>query len=117
MEFIKNIMSQNTILSRVVKNIFFILALIVSVSLTIFLASFVFFALVCLLLIGLIIFSYFWLRSKLSESYFPLFRFNKSSQRKTNVKTEKTKKTEDLNASVGPIIDAHNTPDGWSVED
>jgi len=107
-------MSQNTILSRVVKNILFILALIVSVSLTIFLASFVFFALVCLLLIGLIIFSYFWLRSKLSESYFPLFRFNKSSQRKTNVKT---KKTEDLNASVGPIIDAHNTPDGWSVED
>ena len=107
-------MSQNTILSRVVKNILFILALIVSVSLTIFLASFVFFALVCLLLIGLIIFSYFWLRSKLSETYFPLFRFNKSSQRKTNVKT---KKTEDLNASVGPIIDAHNTPDGWSVED
>ena len=117
MEFIKNIISQNNILSRIVKNIVFILALMISISLTIFLASFIFFALLGLLLFGLIIFTYLKFRSRLSGGHSPFLRFNKVFRSEPNVKTKRPNYSTESDASDGPIIDAHNTPDGWSVED
>jgi hypothetical protein len=117
MEFIKNIISQNTILSRIIKNIVFILALMISISLTIFLASFIFFALLGLLLFGLIIFTYLKFRSRLSGGHYPFLRFTKAFRSEPNVKTKSPNYSTESDASDGPIIDAHNTPDGWSVED
>lgn len=117
MEFIKNIISQNTILSRIVKNIVFILALMISISLTIFLASFIFFVLLSLLLFGLIIFTYLRFRSRLSGGHYPFLRFTKAFRSEPNVKTKRPNYSTESDASDGPIIDAHNTPDGWSVED
>jgi hypothetical protein len=117
MEFIKNIISQNTILSRIVKNIVFILALMISIFLTIFLASFIFFALLGLLLFGLIIFTYLKFRSRLSGGHSPFLRFTKAFRSEPNVKTKRPNYSTESDASDGPIIDAHNTPDGWSVED
>ena len=117
MEFIKNIISQNTILSRIVKNIVFILALMISISLTIFLASFIFFALLCLLLFGLIVFTYLKFRTRLSGGRSPFFRFTNAFRSEPNIKTKRPNYSTETDASDGPIIDAHNTPDGWSVED
>lgn len=117
MEFIKNIISQNTLLSRVVKNIIFILALMISVFLTFVLSGIVFLSLLILFFFGLIIFTYLRLRSRLSGGRSPFFRFTKEFRSEPNVKTKRPNYSTESDASDGPIIDAHNTPDGWSVED
>ncbi|MDG1126306.1 MAG: hypothetical protein P8N18_01640 [Hellea sp.] len=117
MEFIKNIISQNTLLSRIVKNTIFILALMISVFLTFVLSGIVFLSLLILFFFGLIIFTYLRLRSRLSGGRSPFFRSTKAFRGEPNAKTKRSKYSKDSNASDGPIIEAHNTPDGWSVED
>lgn len=80
-----------------------------------FSAAVAFFVLVGVALVGLLAFGFFWVRAKL---------FGKPFGPKAQFEARANKMRADLEAQMnpsasddGPIIDAHRTPDGWSVDD
>ena len=80
-----------------------------------FSAAVAFFVLVGVALVGFLAFAFFWIRAKL---------FGKPFGPKAQFEARASKMRADLEAQMnpsasddGPIIDAHRTPDGWSVDD
>ncbi len=74
-------------------------------------AAFAFFIAIGLFLFGLITFGFLWARAKLfGKPFGPKAHFEKA--RADMEASFKSGETMD-----GPIIDAHRTPDGWSVDE
>jgi len=84
-----------------------------------FSAAFAFFVIVGLGLVGLTVFVFFWGRAKLfgnpfgPHAQFEAMRRDMESQFGPIDPSQAGAMTED----GGPIIDAHETPQGWSVDD
>lgn len=75
-------------------------------------AAFAFFVVLGLLILGFVVFTFFWARAKLfGKKFGPQAQFEAA---KADMETRFSGK--DM-SSDGPIIDAHQTPDGWSVDD
>ena len=74
-------------------------------------AAFAFFVAIGIFLFGAITFGFFWARAKLfGKPFGPREHFEKA-----RADMEAQFKSGEL--GKGPIIDAHRTPDGWSVDD
>ncbi len=73
-----------------------------------------------LLFLGLIVFAVFWTRAKLlGKPISPYARMRKDfeSQMRAMHKQQSSAGSESgASLSGGPVIDAHETPDGWSVD-
>ncbi len=80
-------------------------------------AAFALFIVLGILILGVIAFAVLWLRAKiLGKSLRPeskMWTFQSFDSNKTTTKSNKdgTQKKTD-----GPVLDAHQTPDGWSVD-
>ncbi len=76
-----------------------------------------FFVVAGLFLLGMAAFAVFWLKAKITgkpfgpQAHFEKARRDMESQFKTYSGTKGGSSVD------GPVIDAHQTPDGWSVED
>lgn len=71
-------------------------------------AAFAFFLAIGLFLLGALTYAFFWLRAKISgRPMGPQIKFNY----RANVKPFSADDAQD-----GPVIDAHKTSDGWSVD-
>lgn len=77
-------------------------------------AAFAFFIAIGLLLLGGLTFAFFWGRAKLfgrpfgPKAHFEKAKADMEAQMRGGAASQK---------GDGPIIDAHQTPDGWSVDD
>ncbi len=75
-------------------------------------ATFAFFVIAGLVVLGLIAFSFFWLKAKITGKPFgPKAQFE---QARKDMEAQFSSYRE---AAGGPVIDATQTPDGWSVEE
>jgi len=86
-----------------------------------FSAAFAFFVVAGLGLLGLVIFIFFWARAKLfGKPFGPKAQFE-AARRDMEAQFQGMDLNMDRNGPSakgdGPIIDAHQTPEGWSVED
>lgn len=95
--------------------LFLAIAAIGGIFMLAFSAAVAFFVIVGIALVGLVAFGFFWVRAKL---------FGKPFGPKAQFEARANKMRSDLEAQInpsasddGPIIDAHRTPDGWSVDD
>ncbi len=84
-----------------------------------FSAAFAFFVVIGLALVALVVFAFFWTRAKLfGKPFGPKAQFEAARK-----DMEAQFQGMDLNMQrngpkgSGPIIDAHQTPEGWSVDD
>lgn len=76
-------------------------------------ATFAFIVIAGLVVLGLIAFAVFWLKAKITGKPFgPKAQFEQARK-----DMEAQFSTYRETAGEGPVIDAHQTPDGWSVED
>lgn len=77
-------------------------------------AAFAFFIAIGLLILGGLTFAFFWGRAKLfGRPFGPKAHFEKA---KAEMEAQMREGSEARNGD-GPIIDARQTPDGWSVDD
>lgn len=79
-----------------------------------FSAAIAFFVVLGIVLVGLVAFGFFWVRAKLfGKPFGPKAQFEaRANKMRADLESQ-------LNPSAsgdGPIIDAHRTPDGWSVD-
>lgn len=83
-------------------------------------AAFAFFIIAGLSILGFIAVSFFWARAKITgkpfgpRAQFEAARKDMEAQMRA-AQTGEAGRSRDL--GEGPIIDAHETPDGWSVDD
>jgi len=84
-------------------------------------AAFALFLVIGLLILGFVVFGILWLRAKVlgkpiysSKNMWTFQTFNAPNS-KTNGPKTKPADNSDLKAD-GPVLDAHKTPDGWSVD-
>ncbi len=85
----------------------------------VFSAAVAFFILAGIAIFGLAVFVFFWVRAKLTNRPFGP-KANFEAQRKAfeaQFSTTNSAFTENAKKPNGPIIDAHETPQGWSVDD
>ena len=81
-----------------------------------FSAAFAFFVVAGLVLVGLVVFAFFWTRAKLfGKPFGPKAQFE--AARKDMEAQLQGMNMERKDSEEGPIIDAHQTPEGWSVDD
>lgn len=110
----------------IIKAVFAIGATIAGLFLFAASAAFAIFVIIGLILIGLIVFVIVWVRAKVfGKPFGPQMRFSQTFQ---DLDAQfKTRTSHDPHASKsqskrysgrenGPIIDAHRTPEGWSVD-
>lgn len=78
-------------------------------------AAFAFFVAAGLLILGGLTFAFFWARAKLFRRPFgPKAHFEKA---RADMEAALNSQMPESARSDGPIIDAHRTPHGWSVDD
>lgn len=83
----------------------------------IFSATFAFFVIAGLVILALIAFAVFWLKAKITGKPFgPQAQFEQA-RKDMEAQFKSYQETHTSGSVDGPIIDAQQTPDGWSVED
>lgn len=106
--------SGGNILTQILRGLFLAVAAIGSLFMVIFLGAFAFFVVAGLVLVGFIAFGFLWARAKLfGRPFGPRAQFE--AARKDMEAQFKAQKSGI--SGEGPIIDAHQTPEGWSVDD
>ncbi len=79
----------------------------------IFSATFAFFVIAGLVVLGFVAFAVFWLKAKITGKPFgPQAQFE---QARKDMEAQFSSYRE--TTGQGPVVDAHQTPDGWSVDD
>lgn len=83
-----------------------------------FSAAFAFFVVIGLALVALVVFLFFWVRAKLfGKPFGPKAQFE-AARKDIEAQFQGMDLNMDRNGpKSGPIIDAHQTPEGWSVDD
>ena len=110
------------VVTNILRGLFMAAAAIGGFFMLAFSAAFAFFVIAGLVLFGLVVFAFFWGRAKLfGKPFGPKAQFEAARK-----DMEAQFQGMDLNAANngpnssdtdGPIIDAHQTPEGWSVDD
>ena len=105
-------------LSSIARTAFIAVAAIGGLFMLVFSAAFAFFAVAGIAVIGFLIFAFFWAKAKI---------FGKPFGPKAMMGSQFEQMRKDMEAQMGtvtpqstdqgPIVDAHRTPDGWSVDD
>lgn len=111
-----HIAGQGSVLSNILRGLFVAAAAIGGFFLLAVSAAFAFFVVAGLVLVGALVFAFFWGRAKLfGRPFGPKAQFE-AAKREMEAQMSGVKPARGA-ASQGPIIDAHKTPDGWSVDD
>jgi hypothetical protein len=112
---------QSGFITRLMRGLFLAVAAIGGLFMLAFSAAFAFFVVAGLALVALVVFAFFWGRAKLfgkpfgPKAQFEAARKDMEAQFQgmdLNMERNGPRKNGD-----GPIIDAHQTPEGWSVDD
>lgn len=114
-----NITGRGNIVSNVFRAMFLAAAGIGGLFLMAASAAFAFFVVAGLVVFGLVIFAFFWMRAKLfGRPFGPKAQFEAARKdMEAQVKQAGARRTSShMDDENGPIIDAHQTPEGWSVE-
>ena len=84
-----------------------------------FSAAFAFFVVAGLVVVGALVFTFFWARAKLfGRPFGPKAQFEAARRdMEAQLGQKQTPYGAPRQERDGPIIDAHRTPDGWSVDD
>jgi len=107
-----NISGNTSFLQNIMRVLFLSVAAIGGFFMLAFSAAFAFFVVAGLAIVGFVAFAFFWARAKL---------FGKPFGPKATFEAARADMEKQFNAARadidGPIIDAHRTPEGWSVDD
>ena len=112
--------------SQIGRSIFLVVAAIGGLFMLVFSAAFAFFAVAGIAVIGAVIFAGLWLRAKiLGRPFGPKAQFEAARRdmetqfegMDLNMARNGPKSSGPELSGDGPIIDAHQTPEGWSVDD
>jgi len=114
------ITGSGNVFTNIIRGLFLAAAAIGGFFMLAFSAAFALFVVAGLIVFGLVVFTFLWGRAKLfGKPFGPRARFE-AARKDMETQFEGM----DLNminngpaASDGPIIDAHQTPEGWSVDD
>lgn len=111
-------------MTNVLRGLFMAAAAIGGFFMLAFSAAFAFFVIAGLVVVGFVVFAFFWTRAKLfGKPFGPKAQFEAARK-----DMESQFQAMDLNAArngsdyaddgfEGPVIDAHQTPEGWTVDD
>jgi len=115
------ISGQTGFFANLMRGLFVAVAAIGGVFMLAFSAAFAFFVVAGLALVGLVVFAFFWTRAKLfGKPFGPKAQFE-AARKDMEAQFQGMDLNMDSNgprgSGDGPIIDAHQTPEGWSVDD
>lgn len=107
------------VLSTLARTVFLAVAAIGGLFMLVFSFAFALFAIAGIAVIGFLIFAFFWARAKITGKPFGP---------KAMMEAQVAQMRKDMEAQIdpsdapkapgqGPIVEAHRTPDGWSVDD
>ena len=116
------------LLSSVARTAFLAIAAIGGLFMIVFSAAFALFAVAGIAVIGFLIFAFFWAKAKVTGKPFgpKAMMGAQFEQMRKDMETQldaapqasfETKSAGSRSADQGPVVDAHRTPDGWSVDD
>jgi len=85
----------------------------------VFSAAFALFAVAGIAVIGFLIFVFFWAKAKISGKPFgpKAMMSAQMEQMRKEMDVQMGGRMASASAGDGPVVDAHRTPDGWSVDD
>lgn len=112
-----NLSGSGTFVSNLMRGLFLAAATIGGLFLFAASAAFAFFVVAGLVILGLVVFAFFWTRAKVfGRPFGPKAQFEAArKEMEAQMKSARPGGTAGLDDD-GPIIDAHQTPDGWSVD-
>jgi len=109
---------RGSVLSNILRGLFVAAAIIGGFFLLAFSAAFAFLVVAGLSVVGALVFAFFWSRAKLLKKPFgPKAQFEAARRDMETQFRQQSGNATPRSDSDGPIIDAHKTPDGWSVDD
>ena len=109
------------IFSSVARTAFLAVAAIGGLFMLLFSAAFALFAVAGIAVIGFLVFAFFWAKAKISGKPFgpkAMMGAQFEQMRKDmEAQMSGSASTNAKSSDAGPVVDAHRTPDGWSVDD
>ncbi len=110
--------------STVARTAFLAVAAVGGLFMIVFSAAFALFAVAGIAVIGFLVFAFFWSKAKLTGKPFgpkammgaQLDQMRKDMETQMGG-TQSAFETKSENREQGPVVEAHQTPDGWSVDD
>jgi len=109
----KSITGSSGVFGTLARTVFLAVAAIGSIFLLVTSAVVAFFILAGLVMLGLAAFAFFWARAKITGKPFG----PKAQYEKAREDMESQFKAYREQVEEGPVLDAQQTPDGWSVEE
>lgn len=109
--------------STLARTAFLAVAAIGGLFMLIFSAAFALFAVAGIAVIGFLIFAFFWTKAKLTgkpfgpRAQFEHMRKEMEAQAAQSMGVSPSGQANPRRDFGGPVVDAHRTPDGWSVDD
>ena len=118
------ISGRGNVVTNIMRGLFMAAAAIGGFFMLAFSAAFAFFVIAGLLLVGAVVFAFFWSRAKLfGKPFGPKAQFE-AARKDMETQFQGMDLNRDNNGPGstsgdfdGPVIDAHQTPEGWSVDD
>jgi len=107
------------VLSSIARTAFLAVAAIGGLFMLVFSAAFALFAVAGVAVIGFLVFGFFWAKAKLTgkpfgpRAHFEQMRKDMEAQMQGGSQAGFDPRAK----GQGPVVDAHRTPDGWSVDD
>lgn len=106
------------LLSTIARTAFLAVAAIGGIFMLIFATAFAFFAVAGIAFIGFLVFAFFWAKAKITGRPFgPKAQFEQMRKDMESQMGSLNGQPDMRSQSDGPVVDAHRTPDGWSVDD
>ena len=109
------------LLSTVARTAFLAVAAIGGLFMLVFSAAFALFAVAGIAVIGFLVFAFFWTRAKISGKPFgpKAMMGAQFEQMRKDMESQMggASPVGTKSRGQGPVVDAHQTPDGWSVDD
>jgi len=107
------------VLSSLARTAFLAVAAIGGLFMLVFSAAFALFAVAGIAVIGFLIFAFFWAKAKISGKPFGPKAMMEAQimQMRQEMESQTGKSASPKASDQGPIVEAHRTPDGWSVDD
>jgi signal transduction histidine kinase len=106
------------VFGTIARTAFLAVAAVGGLFMLVFSAAFALFAVAAIAALGFIVFAFFWARAKLTGKPFgPRAQFEAQMQSMRADMESQMGGHGMADEADGPVVDAHRTPDGWSVDD
>ena len=106
-------------LSSIARTVFLAAAAIGGLFMLVISATFALFVVAGIAVIGFLVFAFFWAKAKIAGKPFgPKAMMNaQMEQMRKDMEAQLGGRQPYASDDQGPVVDAHRTPDGWSVDD